>query len=1069
MTTPLSAQNQSAWRYWTSDHGLPESYIRNVNLDVEGRVWLSHGVVEAFSMVDGHMVRTYPFSLTAGFIHGSRNGEAWAQNQSVLIRFRNGRWETYSNAELKAVLEGSPLRGLCPVDTEQVVLLLPNRIVLFDAVSGNISTIETAENVGLGNFSEILRRHDGNGFWVSTSGGVASGVRARAGARFRVEPLAPADQKYSNFSRMHEGPGRELFATAQGPDGRTVLRLEGNRWALVYSAGGGTVEGWRGPNGSIWVRRDEVLMTETDGRFQPVDRTDALSGNLMSVFSGQTGEFWIGTSQGAVRYAPSLWASPRGLGRVGEICSSIAQDERGRTWVLYRAQVAILEGNTWRILDLPSNTTARSTQVHSLQLLGRDRMVLAADVQSGSSAQQIVVVDPETGSCEPIRHPEGLPIRSVLRRHDGTLLAHCGNATDYRIDIFDGQRFRKFVDLGKDKISDLRTIHEARNGDLWLGGLTGAFLYRNGKAEAFDFDQLGPNNGVFAIGESRTGAIWLGGRNRVVVFDGKNWTSLLERVDRARAIVCAGNGDMWVASGTGVHRYHEGLWVSNASDDGLPSSMAYEVFEDSQGRIWCGTTRGVSIRNPEADVEAPETFIPDGRNLREAPPAGNVQLAFMGSDRWNVTTAARLLYSYRIDGGGWSGFGSADSAALTGLGWGDHAFEVRAMDRNGNVDSSPALFQFTVLRPWYLQIGFLAIAAIAGIVIFFQGRRTIRDYRERGRIIDQLTAANQQVEQRTEEAVAANETIRRELAERHRAETAARQSEERIRHLYEQMSESISRLNAGIGEVAAMASELSEGAKQISRASESLASGAGQQAGSVEEISSSLKVVATATLETEKHAGAVEQLAESAKNSTARGVGRMQELSLAVQKIKGSSDETGRIVKVIRELAFQTNLLSLNASIEAARAGDAGKGFAVVAEEVRDLANRSAKAAKESEGLIEEAQRNAEHGVSLNREVVSGLEEIQDQVQVVTDVLKTVNTTLREQSVQISEIARGMDQINKVTQSAAGASEESASAAGQIAHHAVNLQQLVQVLSAALDELDRLPKGAEQRLELIGR
>ena len=1069
LAIPVAAQSQSAWRYWTSENGLPESYIRNINVDIDGRVWFSHGVVEAFSTLDGHVVRAYPYSLTAGSVYGSRNGEAWAQDRTVLLRFRKGEWSSYAGSDLKGVLEGSPLRGLCPVDTESVVLLLPNRILLFDALTGKISTIASADTIGFGNFSEILRRHDAKGFWVCASGGLLSCVRASDGKGFAIERFPLQHEKYSNLSRMHEGPGQELFVTVQVTDGRAVLRLEGNRWEQVYATNAGTVEGWRGPSGSLWARRDDVLLLEQDGRFEPVDRTGALSGNLMSVFSGENGDFWIGTSQGAVRYAPDLWVEPRELTGDKQICNSISEDSRGRLWVLYPRKIAISSGSTWKLLDLPSNTTGRSTQVHSLQPLGRDQMVLAADVRSGSVTQQMLLVDGDAGTFQPIAHPEGLAVRTILRRDDGTLLVHCGNATEYRVDIYDGRSFRKFAALGKNTISDLRALYEARNGDLWLGGLTGAIRYRNGKTDTYYFKELGPNNGVFTIGESRDGKIWLGGRNRIVTFDGKNWTTLLEGVDRARSIMRADNGDMWVASGTGVHCFRNGQWVSNTGEDGLPSSMGYEVFQDSQGRVWCGTTRGLALRNPGADVEAPDTFVPEERNLREAPPAGNVQLAFTGSDRWNVTIDSRLVFSYRIDDGGWSRCAPEASASLTGLSWGGHSFEVRAMDRNGNIDPSPAVFRFAVLRPWYLQIGFLAIAAVAGVVIFFQGRRTYRDFRERGRIIDQLTSANQQVQQRTEEAVAANDAIKRELAERHRAEKAARQGEERIRHLYGQMSQSISRLNAGVGEVAAMAGELAEGANQISRASESLASGAGEQAGAVEEISSSLKVVATATLETEKHAQAVEQLAESARNSTARGAGRMQELSSAVEKIKVSSDETGRIVKVIRELAFQTNLLSLNASIEAARAGDAGKGFAVVAEEVRDLANRSAQAAKESETLIEEAQRNAEHGVSLNRQVVTGLQEIQDQVQVVSDVLKTVNVTLREQSLQITEIARGMDQINKVTQSAAGSSEESASAAGQIAQHAAKLQSLVEVLSTAVDELDRLPKETEARLELVGR
>ena len=111
-------------------------------------------------------------------------------------------------------------------------------------------------------------------------------------------------------------------------------------------------------------------------------------------------------------------------------------------------------------------------------------------------------------------------------------------------------------------------------------------------------------------------------------------------------------------------------------------------------------------------------------------------------------------------------------------------------------------------------------------------------------------------------------------------------------------------------------------------------------------------------------------IAEEARNSADRGVESMNRMSSSINRIKSSSDATAKIVKTIDEIAFQTNLLALNAAVEAARAGDAGKGFAVVAEEVRNLAHRSAEAAKNTTNLIEEAVRNSEDGVKINSEVL---------------------------------------------------------------------------------------------------
>ena len=120
-------------------------------------------------------------------------------------------------------------------------------------------------------------------------------------------------------------------------------------------------------------------------------------------------------------------------------------------------------------------------------------------------------------------------------------------------------------------------------------------------------------------------------------------------------------------------------------------------------------------------------------------------------------------------------------------------------------------------------------------------------------------------------------------------------------------------------------------------------------------------------------------MAEQARSSADKGVESMGRMSSAINRIKSSSDSTAKIVKTIDEIAFQTNLLALNAAVEAARAGDAGKGFAVVAEEVRNLAMRSAEAAKNTANLIEDAVKNSENGVAINAEVLKNFQDIAEK------------------------------------------------------------------------------------------
>jgi methyl-accepting chemotaxis protein len=274
----------------------------------------------------------------------------------------------------------------------------------------------------------------------------------------------------------------------------------------------------------------------------------------------------------------------------------------------------------------------------------------------------------------------------------------------------------------------------------------------------------------------------------------------------------------------------------------------------------------------------------------------------------------------------------------------------------------------------------------------------------------------------------------------HRIDQAFSGSLEQIRHNF---NASVEKLQSALRSVGNNAHAIQAGSSEIRSASDDLAKRTEQQAASVEETAAALEEITTSLKDATRRAEDAGQLVDRTRAGAEKSGAVVKRAVLAMSGIENSSKEISNIIGVIDEIAFQTNLLALNAGVEAARAGEAGKGFAVVAQEVRELAQRSANAAKEIKALITKSGEQVHTGVELVGETGTALEEIVGQVQEIDQHVAAIVRSAREQSTGLNEISSAVNSIDQGTQKNAAMVEEQTAASHALASEVISLNSLL--------------------------
>lgn len=730
LTQLLWGQPASPWRVFRGMDGLPEAPCVSVTVGPQGTVLTRHFSKPFVTKLDGYGLAILPAPpTTGGRVYESPAGQLWASATNGVYEFKEGDWFLHVVPEIAAEHAASAPNSphgvpLYPVRQGRVLFLLRDRLMLLSVETleqSGVEVLRTAQQMRLGKFLGLAPARDG-GLWISAARGLAklpAPVRSlRADTEWQVFEL-PGDLKLQNLREPRTDDVGGVTAIADSPVGDPVIvYFDGNQLTQQPTRAGPVQVAWIGPEHTRWAASTNALFSRRPEQSEMLREDDFTPRWILDAATEPGGFFWLATSGGLFRHAPPAWRTPAAVATVRTAVRSITEDLDGRLWFATDSALHLLDEDRARAFPFPEAIRRRLPTVRTLTPLANGTLLIEGE-------DCLLRFHPTTGEFDPVTiNSTATRVRLLGRLNDRTAciqrLSTDTPAAELRLEVFDGELFKPLpVSVLSPSVgTTLLALFPARNGDLWLSGDRGIAFHRDGQWKTFTADQIAPE-GAWGFAESADGRLWGATTDQVWEFDGRQWSILRTGFESINALACTRDGTLWVGSNNGLHRLSRDNWWENGTAEGLPGPAIHGLHEDRRGQLWVATGLGLSRHHPEADPDPPRTEIlsPASPPIEEG---GAITLDFRAQDKWKFTPQNRLLYSHRLNENEWSPFRETSTATFTDLSAGRHVFQVRAMDRNGNVELRPAQHIFTVALPWYREARLVAITIVGlGTALFF--------------------------------------------------------------------------------------------------------------------------------------------------------------------------------------------------------------------------------------------------------------------------------------------------------------------------------------------------------------
>lgn len=705
----LHAADSSRWTHYRMSDGLPSAGPAGVTISPRDRVWIRHLEANTITELTGYDIasQTVPEG-SAKRVYESRSAQLWTTHARGIHLWSN-KWKTYPIQAIAIAYQGvvqqlhSPV-SLIPLQINQCLILANDGIHLFNANKPRTKKIFDLQSNGLRNCVEMIELSQGD-VLISAQGGF---IRYKGPAK-DIEQATPRIIQLPETIRHYklgnplENPGEVMTFIGEAPDApRLAIKFDSGTWSWATVPQDTVLRTyWENDAGHGWGTTYTGIYQINTSSDQITPSNALEAGQFFDVVTDGKGSAWIATSEGLVRQSPAYWKTI--LPELEE--SSVfdmAGDAKSGLWMITENELVHYNEKGQRTgIPWPQHLENIFTPGKGLFLLNNGTIGL-------NIGQTPLIYDPANGHFTPIQSRDpNLSIQRILAKLDNNSLLvwasgpatenalfwnySAGNLTPSEIPSPNDQTETEFL-----WATELISADE-----IWFGSHQGvAYAKRNqwiqfAPEEGLGFDTPG------RLLELRDGRLWLGAGSHVYELRSNRWESVYVTYEKINDMLEARDGTVWVATNNGVHRYVQGTWLSHSTQEGLPSNTIYKLHENAAGIIRAATTRGVCQYNPHFDRDAPITDIrmdelDQNRVLRN----GSI-LHFQGLDRWDHTTAARLLFSYRKDSEPWKPFSHTNWVVLSNLPAGPHQVEVKAIDRNGNIESAPPVFRFDFIIPWH--------------------------------------------------------------------------------------------------------------------------------------------------------------------------------------------------------------------------------------------------------------------------------------------------------------------------------------------------------------------------------